>query len=248
MAGHSKWKNIQHRKNAQDASRGKIFTKLIREITTAAKLGGGDPDSNPRLRLAIDKALSSNMTKDTITRAVKRGSGGDDDINMEEVIYEGYGPAGVAMMVECLTDNKNRTVADVRHAFTKCGGHLGTTGSVAYLFSKVGLIQFPKGMNEEKIMEIALETGAEDVTTHEDGSIDVTAKPEHFMSVKEAFVNANLKPAHAEVTMLASTQVEIHDIDQVKQMLRLSDMLEDLDDVQHVHSNADIPESFLKTI
>ena len=172
MAGHSKWANTRHRKAAQDAKRGKIFTKIIRELVTAAKLGGGDPDANPRLRAAVDKALSNNMTRDTLNRAIARGVGGDDDANMETIIYEGYGPGGTAIMIECLSDNRNRTVAEVRHAFSKCGGNLGTDGSVAYLFSKKGVISFEKG-DEDTIMEAALEAGAEDVVTYDDGAIDV---------------------------------------------------------------------------
>ncbi len=245
MAGHSKWKNIQHRKNAQDKSRGKNFTKLIREITTAAKMGGGDATSNPRLRLAIDKALAGNMTRDTIDRATKRGAGGEDNVDMQEIVYEGYGPGGVAVIVECLTDNKNRTVADVRHAFTKCGGNLGTTGSVGFLFSKIGLIQFAKNNNEEKIMEVALESGANDIVSNDDGSIDVITDPDSFINIKEALIKANLIPENAEVTMNASTQASLTDPDQIKQMLKLSEMLEDLDDVQNVHSNADIAEKYL---
>jgi len=240
MAGHSKWKNIQHRKNAQDASRGKIFTKLIREITTAAKMGGGDPNGNPRLRLAIDKALTNNMTKDTITRAIKRGAGDGDDTHLEEIVYEGYGPAGVAVLIECLTDNKNRTVADVRHVFTKWGGNLGATGSVSYLFSKIGCLQFEKGNDEEKIMFIALEKGANDIKTNEDGSINVITTPENFIAIKDAFIQANLHPMQAEITMSASTQVTVIDEDQIKQILKLLDNLEELDDVQNVYANADI--------
>ncbi|SUI57883.1 Probable transcriptional regulatory protein YebC [Serratia marcescens] len=173
MAGHSKWANTKHRKAAQDAKRGKIFTKIIRELVTAAKLGGGDPDSNPRLRAAMDKALSNNMTRDTMNRAIARGVGGDDDTNMETIIYEGYGPGGTAVMIECLSDNRNRTVAEVRHAFTKCGGNLGTDGSVAYLFTKKGVITYAPGLDEDSVMEAALEAGAEDIVTYDDGAIDV---------------------------------------------------------------------------
>lgn len=247
MAGHSKWHNIQHRKGAQDAKRGKIFTKLIREITIAAKLAGGDPDANPRLRAAIDKALGANMTKDTIQRAVKRGAGGGEDTNMMEIRYEGYGPNGVAVIVDCLTDNKNRTVGEVRHAFTKTGGNLGTDGSVAYLFKKTGLISFPTGSDEEKIMEMAIEAGAEDVETNEDSSIDVVTTPEDFIAVKEKLIAANLEPEGGEVTMIASTQVTLNQ-EQAEKMIRLSDMLEDLDDVQNVYSNADISEDILEKL
>lgn len=245
MAGHSKWHNIQHRKGAQDAKRGKIFTKLIREITVAAKMGGPDPDANPRLRAAVDKALGANMTKDTIQRAIKRGAGNDDSANMFEIRYEGYGPNGVAILVECLTDNKNRTVAEVRHAFTKNGGNLGTDGSVAYLFDKKGLITFPKDSDEDKIMEIAIEAGAEDVVTNEDGSLDITTAPEDFMTVKDALSQAELNPEGGEVTMIASTEVDLNDEDSAAKMIKLSDMLEDLDDVQNVYSNANIPEELL---
>ena len=209
MAGHSKWANIQHRKNAQDARRGKLFTKLIREITVSARMGGGDANSNPRLRTAVDKALTANMTRDTIDRAIKRGVGGLDGADMEEIRYEGYGPGGVAVLVECLTDNRNRTVGEVRHAFTKCGGNLGTDGSVSYLFSKKGILTFAPGSDEERIMENALEAGAEDVKTNEDGSIDVLAAPEDFAAVKATMLNHKLEPAQAEVTMLPAIYVEL---------------------------------------
>lgn len=244
MAGHSKWANIKHSKARVDAKRGKIFTKLIREITVSARIGGGDPDANPRLRTAVDKALGNNMPKDTIQRAIKRGAGGGDEGNLDEVRYEGYGPSGVAVMVECLTDNKNRTVAEVRHAFTKCGGNLGTDGSVAYLFTKTGLITFTAGSNEEQIMEIALEAGADDVTTNDDGTIDVTTSAENFETTRDAMAAAGLKPEHAEVTLLASNEISL-DKDTAEQMVRLTDMLEDLDDVQNVYSNANYPEEVL---
>src|SRR5690606_11256723 len=207
MAGHSKWANIQHRKNAQDAKRGKLFTKLIREITVAARIGGADPAANPRLRAAIDKALGGNMTKDTIERAIKRGAGTQEGDNYEEVRYEGYGPGGVAVMVDCMTDNRNRTVSEVRHAFTKFGGNLGTDGSVSFLFTKQGVLSFPAGKDEDAIMEAALEAGADDVVTNEDGSIDVLTSPDELMNVKEAMQAAGLVPEHAEVTMRASTSV-----------------------------------------
>jgi len=239
MAGHSKWANIQHRKGAQDAKRGKLFTKLIREITVAARMGGGDVSSNPRLRAAIDKALGGNMTKDTIERAVKRGSGATDGEDYAEIRYEGYGPSGLAVMVDCLTDNRNRTVAEVRHAFTKCGGNLGTDGSVAYLFSKLGVISYPAGCDEDAIMEAALEAGAEDIVTNDDGSVDVQTTAEDFLDVKDAMVAAGLEPAHAEVTQQASTSVEL-DLEGAEKMLRMIGMLEDLDDVQNVYSNADV--------
>ncbi len=239
MAGHSKWANIQHRKNAQDARRGKLFTKLIREITVSARMGGGDANSNPRLRTAVDKALTANMTRDTIDRAIKRGVGGLDGADMEEIRYEGYGPGGVAVLVECLTDNRNRTVGEVRHAFTKCGGNLGTDGSVSYLFSKKGILTFAPGSDEERIMENALEAGAEDVKTNEDGSIDVLAAPEDFAAVKATMLNHKLEPAQAEVTMLPAIYVELEG-ENAEKMHKLIDMLEDVDDVQNVYSNADI--------
>ncbi len=245
MAGHSKWANIQHRKGAQDAKRGKLFTKLIREITVAARLGGADPAANPRLRAAIDKALGSNMSKDTIERAVKRGAGAQEGDNFEAVRYEGYGPNGVAVMVDCLTDNRNRTVAEVRHAFSKAGGNLGTDGSVAYLFTKAGVIGFPAGSDEEQLMEVALEAGAEDVVTGDDGSIEVITLPEDFSAVKEALEAASLMPEYGEVTMRPSTTVALG-LEDAQKVLRLVDMLEDLDDVQQVYSNADIPAEVLE--
>ena len=248
MAGHSKWHNIQHRKNAQDKKRGKIFTKLIRAITVAAKIGGGDPDANPRLRDAIDKALGANMTKDTIQRAVKRGAGGDDGADMMEIRYEGYGPAGVAVMVECLTDNKNRSVAEVRHAFTKTGGNLGTDGSVAYLFTKTGIITFAPGADEDAVMEAAIEAGASDVESSDDGSIEITTEPDDMVNVKEALIAAELTPALSDITMIASTNVDIDDQDSAEKVMRLIDMLEDLDDVQDVYSNADIADDILEKL
>lgn len=244
MAGHSKWANIKHRKAAQDAKRGKIFTKLIREITVAARTGGPDAASNPRLRDAVAKALGQNMTKDTVERAIKRGSGDADGDNYEEVRYEGYGPAGVAVMVECLTDNRNRTVAEVRHAFSKSGGNLGTDGSVAYLFSQIGMLSYPKGSDEEVILEAALEAGAEDVVTNEDGSIDVTTTPEAFNAVREAMVAAGQKPEVAEVTMQPSTSVDL-ELEDAEKVMRLVDMLEDLDDVQNVYNNADFSDEVM---
>ena len=244
MAGHSKWANIQHRKGAQDAKRGKLFTKLIREITVAARMGGGDPDANPRLRAAVDKALSANMTKDTVERAIKRGAGAADGENYEEVRYEGYGPNGVAIMVDCLTDNRNRTVSEVRHAFTKAGGNLGTDGSVAYLFSKVGTLTFPAGSDEDKLMEVALEAGAEDVVTNDDRTIDVQTTPETFLDVKQAMLAAGLEPEMAEVTMSPSTSVDLG-LDDAEKVMRLVDTLEDLDDVQNVYTNADFSDEVL---
>lgn len=244
MAGHSKWANIQHRKKAQDAKRGKLFTKLIREITVAARIGGGDPDSNPRLRAAIDKGLGANMTKDTIERAVKRGSGAADGDNYEEVRYEGYGPNGVAVMVDCLTDNRNRTVSEVRHAFTKAGGNLGTDGSVAYLFSKIGTLTFPAGIDEDQVMEAALEAGADDVVTNDDQSIDVLTTPDGFLDVKDAMRQAGLEPEMAEVTMSPSTSVDL-ELDDAEKVMRLVDALEDLDDVQNVYTNADFSDEVM---
>ncbi len=244
MAGHSKWANIRHRKGAQDAKRGKIFTKLIREITIAARLGGPDSDSNPRLRAAIDKALGNNMPKDTVERAVKRGSGDLDGATVEEIRYEGYGPSGVAVMVDCMTDNRNRTVAEVRHAFSKRGGNLGTDGSVSYLFTQQGIISYGAGSDEERIMEVALEAGADDVVTHDDSSIEVITTPDTFIDVKEAMVAAGLEPESADITMTASTTVELA-LDDAQKVMGLVDMLEDLDDVQNVYSNADFSDEVM---
>ena len=247
MAGHSKWANIRFRKGAQDAKRGKLFTKLIREITVAARAAGGDPASNPRLRAAIDKALSNNMTRDTIDRAVKRGSGELEGESYEEIVYEGYGSNGVAILVECLTDNRNRTVAEVRHAFNKHGGNLGTSGSVAFLFNKIGMITFPEGSDEGKIMEAALEAGADDVVVNDDTSIDVTTTAEDFISVKETIQDMGLKPEQADVIMQASTSVDL-ELDDAQKVMRLIDALEDLDDVQKVHSNAEISEEVMANL
>ena len=244
MAGHSKWANIQHRKGRQDAKRGKLFTKLIREITVAAKLGGGDPDANPRLRAAIDNGLSNNMTKDTIDRAVKRGAGGDESGNVDEIRYEGYGPGGVALIVDTMTDNKNRTVAEIRHILTKFGGNLGTDGSVSYLFTKIGLISFQDKIDEDTIMESALEGGAEDIITNNDNSIDIISDPDNLVDIKEAILAAGFKPENTEVTMRASTTNEL-DKKGAETMMKLLDALEDLDDVQKVYSNAEIPDDIL---
>ena len=244
MAGHSKWSNIKHRKGAQDAKRGKIFTKIIREITVAARMGGGDISANPRLRAAVDNGLGNNMPKDTIERAIKRGTGGGDDSNLDEIRYEGYGPGGTAVMVDCMTDNKNRTVAEVRHAFSKMGGNLGTSGSVSYLFTKTGIISFATGCDEEKIMEQALEAGADDVVSNDDGSVDVLTTPEAFGEIKDALVAEGLQFESAEVTMKPSTATEL-DAKDAATMLKLIDMLEDLDDVQNVYSNADISDEIL---
>jgi YebC/PmpR family DNA-binding regulatory protein len=243
MAGHSKWANIKHRKAAQDAKRGKVFTKIIREIVVAARAGGPNPEDNPSLRAVIDKALGANMKRDTIDKAVARGAGTNDEDNYESVSYEGYGVGGVAILVECLTDNRNRTVADVRHAFTKRGGNLGTDGSVAYLFNRIGQISFSEG-DEDQLLEIALEAGAEDVVANDDGSLDVTTAFEDFLTVKEALVEAGLQPDHAEITMLPTTSVEV-DANTAAKVIALVDMLEDLDDVQNVYTNADISDAVL---
>ncbi|AXU94908.1 YebC/PmpR family DNA-binding transcriptional regulator [Erwinia persicina] len=247
MAGHSKWANTKHRKAAQDSKRGKIFTKIIRELVTAAKLGGGDANSNPRLRAAMDKALSNNMTRDTMNRAIARGVGGDDDSNMETIIYEGYGPGGTAVMVECLSDNRNRTVSEVRHAFTKTGGNLGTDGSVAYLFTKKGVITFAPGLEEDTVMDAALEAGADDVMTYDDGTIDVFTAWENLGAVKEALEAAGLKADSAEVTMIPSTKADM-DAETAPKLLRLIDMLEDCDDVQEVYHNGEISDEVAETL
>lgn len=246
MAGHSKWANIKHRKAAQDAKRGKIFTKLIREITTAARLGDADPANNPRLRAAVAAALTGNMTRDTINRAIARGAGGADGEQLETIVYEGYGPAGSAVMVECLTDNRNRTVAEVRHAFSKCGGNLGTDGSVAYLFSKKGLLTFV-GADEDALMDAALEAGADDVVTEEDGSIEVYTSPNDFGTVLDGLEAAGFKPQSAEVTMIPSTEAEL-DAETAPKLMRLIDMLEDLDDVQEVYHNGSISDEVAATL
>ena len=241
MAGHSKWANIQHRKKAVDAKRGKIFTQINRLLSVAAKEGGGDPDSNPALRLAIEKANAANMPKDNIERAIKKATGDLDGVTYEELKYEGYAPGGVAVMVECLTDNRNRTVAEVRHAFTKYGGNLGTDGSVAYLFNKIGVLNFAPGTPEDDVMEAALDAGADDVVTEDDGSIEVITTPEAYSEVKQAMVAEGLKPENAEITMRASVEVEL-DVEAGEKVLRFLEALEDLDDTQDVYSNADIPE------
>ncbi len=247
MAGHSKWANIKHRKAAQDAKRGKVFTKLIRELVIAARQGGPAPEDNPRLRAAVDKALGANMTRDTIDRAIARGAGTNDADDMEELTYEGYAPGGVAVLVEVMTDNRNRTVAEVRHAFSKRGGNLGTDGSVAYLFSRQGQLAFAPGTDEEQVLEVALEAGAEDVISHDDGSIDVITPWEDFSAVKAALEAADLAPAAGEVTMVASTAVPV-DASAVEQVMGLVDALEDLDDVQNVYTNADIPDEVLASL
>ena len=244
MAGHSKWANIKHRKAAQDKKRGKIWTKLIREVTVAAREAGGDPDANPRLRLAMDKAFGANMPKDTVDRAIKRGAGGDDGANYDEIRYEGYGPGGTAVMVDCMTDNRNRTAAEVRHGFTKHGGNLGTDGSVAYLFTKRGVISFQPGTDEDAVMDVALESGAEDVVVNDDGSLDVITTPEDFTAVKDALTAASFDTQVAEVTFDAATQAEL-DQETAEKLLRMVDTLEDLDDVQEVYHNADISDEIM---
>jgi YebC/PmpR family DNA-binding regulatory protein len=245
MAGHSKWANIQHRKNAQDAKKGKVFTKIIREITVAARMGGEDPNSNSRLRLILDKAWAANMSRDTVERAIKRGVGGVEDQNLEEMRYEGYGPGGVAVMVEALTDNRNRTVSDVRHAFTKCGGNLGTDGSVAYLFNKKGLLHFGPGADDQVILELAIDGNAEDVRIHETGDIEIMTRPEEYESIKKLMLAANQIPHQAEVTFLAVNQIAVEG-ETAEKVMRLVEMLEDLDDVQNVYSNAEISEAVLQ--
>ncbi len=241
MAGHSKWANIKHKKAAQDAKRGKIFTRLIKEITVAARLGGADPDSNPRLRLAMDKAFSHNMPKDNVERAIKHGSGDLEGVNYEEIRYEGYGVSGAAVMVDCMTDNRVRTVSDVRHAFTKYGGNLGTDGSVAFLFKHCGQFLFAPGTSEEKLMDAALEAGAEDVITHEDGSIEVVTAPYEFIAAKEVLENAGFTAEIAEVTMKPVNETALVGDDAVK-MQKLLDALESLDDVQAVYTTAVLEE------
>ncbi len=238
MAGHSKWANIRFRKGAQDAKRGKLFTKLIREITVATKAGGPDPDNNPRLRAAIDKGLSNNMKRDTIETAVKKGSGATDSENFDEIRYEGYGPAGTAVIVDCLTDNKNRTVAEVRHAFSKAGGNLGTSGSVDYMFQKLGVINFSNGVNEDALMEAALDAGADDIIAHADGSFEVLTQPEEFMVIRDRLVELEFTHEQAEVTLRADNLSPVSESDAEK-ILRLLDALDELDDVQNVYSNAD---------
>lgn len=238
MAGHSKWANIKHRKAAQDNKRGKIFTKVIREIVVAAKQGGGNPDDNPKLRQVIDKALNVNMTRDTINRAISRGVGGGDDTNMEETTYEGYGPGGVAVLVECLTDNRNRTVSEIRHAFTKHGGNLGTDGSVAYLFSRKGQLIFSEDIDESKLFDAAIESGAEDIISHDDNSVEVITEWTELMGIKDSLAEQGFKAVNAEITMIPSTSSAL-DTQQQEKILKLIDRLEDLDDVQNVYTNAE---------
>ena len=237
MAGHSKWANIQHRKGRQDAKRGALFTRLIKEITVAAKMGGGDPTMNPRLRLAREKAADGNMPKDTVQRAIQRGTGGLEGVNYEEIRYEGYGIAGAAVIIDCLTDNRTRTVADVRHALTKHGGNLGTDGSVAFQFTHCGQLVFAPGTDEDRLMEVGLEAGAQDIVTNDDGSIEVITEPGDFMAVKTALEAAGLKAEVAEITMKAQNELELTGDDATK-MQKILDALDNVDDVQQVYTNA----------
>jgi len=245
MAGHSKWANIKRHKAKVDAKRGKIYTKIIRELTVSAKMGGGDAGSNPRLRAALDKAQEANMTKDVVERAIKRGVGGMEGEQVEEVRYEGYGPGGIAIMVDCMTNNRNRTVGEVRHALTKNGGNLGTDGSVSYLFKKQGMLTFAPGVDEERLMEHALEIGVEDVISNDDRSIDVITAPESFSNTKEALTRAGFRADQADILMHAAIKVMINDKETAEKAMNLIDALEDLDDVQSVYSNVDIAEDIL---
>ncbi|KPN75867.1 MAG: YebC/PmpR family DNA-binding transcriptional regulator [Shewanella oneidensis] len=247
MAGHSKWANIKHRKAAQDAKRGKLFTKFIRELTVSAREGGSDPDSNPRLRIAIDKALGGNMTRDTIERAIKRGAGELEGQQLETIIYEGYGPGGTAVMVETMTDNRNRTVSGVRNAFSKSGGNLGTDGSVAYLFTKRGVLSYAPGTDEDALMDAALEAGAEDVVSYDDGAIDVFTEPTAFYGVKDALDAAGFVSDNAEIAMIASTKAEL-DAETAEKFMRLIDTLEEHDDVQEVYHNAEISDEIMESL
>ncbi len=244
MAGHSKWANIQHRKGAQDAKRGKLFTKLIREITVAAKMGGSDAASNPRLRAAIDKALGNNMTKDVIERATKRGAGELEGVNYEEIRYEGYGPNGIAIMVDCMTDNKNRTVAAVRHVFSKRGGNMGTDGCVAFMFNKKGIISLPAGLDEDAVMEVALEAGAEDIISNDDGSMDIFTSPDEYAAVKDALDAAGFVADSSQVTMHPDNTVAL-DVEDAQKALAMIEAFEELDDVQDVYSNADFTDEVM---
>ena len=241
MAGHSKWANIQHRKGRQDAKRGKLWTKIIREITVAARAGGADPDANPRLRLAWDKATAANMPKDNIQRAITRGAGGADGANYEEIRYEGYGPSGAAVIVDCMTDNRMRTVAEVRHAFSKHGGNLGQEGSVAFMFKHCGQFIFAPGTSEEQVMEVGLEAGADDIQTDDEGVIEVTCPPSDYSAVKTAFEAAGLVPEVQAVTMKALNEAELAGDDAAK-MQKMLDVLESLDDVQEVFTTAVLDE------
>ena len=244
MAGHSKWSNIKHRKAGQDAKRAKVFTKIIRELTVAARDGGGNVEDNPGLRTVVDKAKASQMPKDTMERAIARGAGGDDGAELVPLTYEGYGPGGVAVLVETMSDNRNRTVAEVRHAFSKAGGNLGTDGSVAYLFDRKGQIFFEPGTDEDQVMEIAVESGADDVETDEDGSISVVTAAEDYLAVKDALVEGGFEPAASEVAMIPQTYSDL-DMDMGEKVLRLVDALEDLDDVTNVYTNANFPDELM---
>lgn len=244
MAGHSKWANIKHRKAGQDAKRGKMFTKLLREISVAVKAGGMDLASNPSLRTAVDKALGANMRRDTIDNAIKKAGGAQDGESYEHIRYEGYGPGGIAVLVDCLTDNRNRTVSDVRYAFTRANGNLGTDGSVAYLFKKRGMLHFTDGVNEDALMEAALEAGADDIAVQGDGSVEVVTTPENFVAVKEALQAAGFVPQYAEVLMQPDITTVLA-VDEAEKLLKLIDALEDLDDVQNVYTNADISSDVL---
>ena len=244
MAGHSKWANIKHRKGRQDAKRGKIFSVLIRELTVAAKLGGGVPDDNPRLRAAIDKALAANMTKDTIERAIQRGAGGLEGENLEEVSFEGYGPGGIAIMVESMTDNNNRTVAEVRHAFTKSGGNLGTNGSVSYLFEKKGIITVSSGQDSDEVMEISIEAGAEDIELNDDETITISSSPSDFEKIKLALSEKEIKIDDSDISLVPETTVKA-DLETSLKVFKLLEMIEDLDDTQNVTSNIEFAEGML---
>ena len=248
MAGHSKWANIKHRKERQDAKRGKIFTKLIRELTVAAKHGGGVPADNPRLRLAVDKALTANMSRDVIERAIARGAGSNEADNMTELTYEGYAPSGVAIIIEAMTDNRNRTAAEVRHAFSKNGGNLGTDGSVAYMFDRKGQISYAPGVDEDALMEAALEAGADDVVSQDDGSVEIYTSFADFLSVNEALTQAGFKGDEAEVAMIPSITAPIADVETAQKVLRLIDALEDLDDVQNVYHYAEIADEIMEQL
>ena len=237
MAGHSKWANIKHRKGRQDAKRGKLFSRLIRELTVSAKLGGPNPDDNPRLRTALDKALGANMPKDTIERAIQRGAGGSEGENLEEITFEGYGPGGVAIMVESMTDNNNRTVAEVRHAFTKSGGNLGTDGSVSYLFTKKGMIRLGLGLDQENAMDTSIEAGAEDIEANEDGSMTVTTDPDDYQIVLKN-ISSSFQIEDSEIALVPENSISL-DLETSLKVYKLLEMLEDLDDTQNVHSNAD---------
>ncbi len=244
MAGHSKWANIKHRKGRQDAKRGKIFSVLIRELTVAAKLGGGVTDDNPRLRTAVDKALAANMTKDTIERAIQRGAGGLEGENLEEVSFEGYGPGGIAIIVESMTDNNNRTVAEVRHAFTKSGGNLGTNGSVSYLFEKKGIITASSNQDSDNIMEISIEAGAEDIELNEDETVTISSSPEDFENIKKSLSENEIDIDDSEISLIPETTIQA-DLETSLKVYKLLEMLEDLDDTQNVTSNIEFADGML---